>query len=66
VCGLAEEVLCRWGKRSENRKLAEVMEDFYALARLRPLVRGDLEGIRRKLKKLGPAPRKIFPGTVAG
>jgi tetratricopeptide (TPR) repeat protein len=66
VCGLAEEVLCRWGKRSENRKLAEAMEDFYALARLRPLVRGDIEGIRKKLKKLGPAPRKIFPGTVAG
>lgn len=66
VCGLAEQVSFRWGKRSRNRKLAEAMEDFHALARLRPLARGDIERTRKKLKTLGPAPRRIFPGPVAG
>lgn len=66
VSGLTEEVLQRWGKRSAKNKPAAALEDFYALARLRPLARSDIERTRKKLKELGPAPRRIFPGPVAG
>lgn len=55
---LASAALERIEEPARHRRLVEVVEDLFALTRLRRLREADLEGIRRRLEEIGPPPAK--------
>ncbi len=57
LLALAGEALLHFGKRSTHRRLAALLEDFYALSRLRPVTAGDLKKLGKRLNKIDQPPR---------
>jgi tetratricopeptide (TPR) repeat protein len=53
---LVVELQVAWGGNPPSEELGEVVEDLFALTRLRELVAKDLEAARSRLQALGPPP----------